>query len=177
MTCIVGLVHEGKVYMGADSQAASSWDKRTVRHPKIFQTGPFLIGYTTSFRMGQLLQYRLEVKPQGSEDDYAYMATSFVEAVREVLKDYGFAKVEHNQEEGGTFLIGYKGKLYGLQDDMAVLDYMDSYSAVGCGRAYALGVMEALSDKPPKFRVKQALAISALFSNGVSPPFDILEQP
>lgn len=175
MTCIIGLIHDGRVYMGADSQASDGWAKQMVRHPKVFQTGQFLIGYTTSFRMGQLLQYQLEVKPQGDEDDYAYMVTSFVEAVRKVLKDYGYAKVENNQEQGGNFLIGYNGRLYELQSDMAVLDYMDSFSAVGCGRAYALGAMEALADMPPSIRIKQALAISALFSNGVDPPFEILE--
>ena len=60
MTCIVGLEHDGKVYMGGDSAAVGGMDVYPSRIPKVFQAGRYLIGYTTSFRMGQLLQYGLD---------------------------------------------------------------------------------------------------------------------
>jgi ATP-dependent protease HslVU (ClpYQ) peptidase subunit len=176
MTCVVGVAHGGKVYMGADSQGSSGWDKREVLYPKVFNVGQFLIGFTTSFRMGQLLQYQLEVKPQGNEDDYAYMVTAFVESVRELLKNSGWAKVENNQEEGGNFLVGYKGRLYEIQTDMSVLEHADGFDAVGCGRKYALAAVVALKDKDPRVRIYQALEIAELFSNGVGGPFVVLGQ-
>ena len=177
MTCIIGLVHDGKVYMGADSQATGGADKRTTVQPKVFKTGPFLIGYTTSFRMGQLLQYQLEVKPQGEESDYAYLVTSFIEAVRSTLKDHGFAKVDSNQEEGGNFLVGYNGHLYEVNSDMAILENATGLDAVGSGEDYALGAMAALDGLPPEERIKRAFVIVSAFSNSVSGPFVILEQP
>lgn len=55
MTCVVGLVDKGTVYIGVDSAAVQGWTRRKSRVAKVFHRGPFLIGYTTSFRMGQLL--------------------------------------------------------------------------------------------------------------------------
>ena len=90
MTCIVGLVQKGTVYIGADSASVSGWTSRVTRLPKVFRRGPFLIGYTTSFRMGQLLEHALAVPPQGDEsDDMRFMVTTFVESVRALLKERG----------------------------------------------------------------------------------------
>ena len=82
MTCVVGLVHQNKVYIGADSAAVHSWTRRQTSLAKVFRRGPFLIGYTTSFRMGQLLQHELTVPKQQGDDDVHYLVTQFIEAVR-----------------------------------------------------------------------------------------------
>jgi ATP-dependent protease HslVU (ClpYQ) peptidase subunit len=175
MTCIVGLVDETGVYMGADSSSASGWEVRSTKLPKVFKIGEFTIGYTTSFRMGQLLQHKLQVKPQGEETDIAYMVSSFVEAVRNCLKEHGFSKVENNKEEGGAFLVAYRGNLYSIHDDFQVNEMTDGLDACGCGREYALGAMRASEHQPPKDRIEQALSIAAYFSGGVLPPFVVLK--
>ena len=59
MTCIVGLVDDGKVYMGGDAASVDGYIVRTSALSKVFRNGPFLIGYSTSWRMGQILQYHL----------------------------------------------------------------------------------------------------------------------
>ena len=175
MTCVIGLIENGRVYIGADSQAATGWDKQTVAHPKVFKTDRFLIGYTSSFRMGQLLQYQLIVRSQPEiGSDYFYMVGTFVESVRVCLKKYGMAKVENNQEEGGQFMVGYKGGLYEVQSDMAVLEYTDDFSAIGLGRAYALAAMAALHNLPAPERIRRSLEIASEYCNGISEPFIIL---
>jgi len=176
MTCIIGLVSKGKVYMGGDSAGAAGWTVRAVRSPKVFKVGPFIIGYTTSFRMGEILQYHLNVQPQDGESDHEYMVRQFAEAVRATLKDHGFAKVENNVEEGGTFLVGYHGHLYSVDDDFQMTEHSDGYDACGCGQEFALGAMMALEglELKPKERIRRALKIAAHFSGGVLPPFHIL---
>ncbi len=61
MTCIVALIHENKVFMGGD--AAASDDKSGLifqrTDPKVFKVGQYGIGFVDSFRMGQILQYKL----------------------------------------------------------------------------------------------------------------------
>lgn len=53
MTCIVGYVTPAReVVMGADSAGVAGYDLRIRRDVKVFHAGPFLIGYTSSFRMG-----------------------------------------------------------------------------------------------------------------------------
>ena len=67
MTCIVGLVHEGVVYIGGDSAGVAGLSL-VVRADEMFRNGDFLMGFTTSFRMGQLLRYKL-YPPRRHPDD------------------------------------------------------------------------------------------------------------
>jgi ATP-dependent protease HslVU (ClpYQ) peptidase subunit len=180
MTCIVGLVHDGKVFMGADSAGASGWDSVVRRDSKIFHAGPFLMGFTTSFRMGQLLRYKLAVPGRSeNQDQHAYMVTDFVDAVRECLKTGGYAKKDNEVETGGTFLVAYQGHLYQIQDDYQVMESADAFDACGCGSAVAKGAMFATEDilLPPKHRLMLALQAAERFNNGVCGPFHIEVTP
>lgn len=171
MTCIIGLVHKDRVYMGGDSMAAASWDMQAVRHPKVFKTGEFIIGYTDSFRMGQLLQYEFAPPGHDSLTPRAYMTSVFPEAVRKLFADKGYLWVENSRESGGEFIVGYRGALYTVQSDFSVLQYREAFTAVGCGKPYALGAMACMEALSPKRRIRQALQIAAQFSNGVCAPF------
>ncbi len=176
MTCIIGLEHKGKVYMGGDSAAASGWDITRVVLPKVFLRDEFLIGYTTSFRMGQLLQFNLNIPEKSQdEDDLHYLITKFIPAIRECLKAGGYTKIENNVEENGDFLIGYHGKLYHVESDFSINRYMHGFDAVGCGTAYAYGAMAAQKNDNPKLCIERALEIASQFSNGVCSPFYVLE--
>lgn len=176
MTCIVGLVSSGRVYMGGDSAGASGWLVRPLRNPKVFEVGPFIIGGTDSLRMRDVLRYHLEVQPQDGESDHEYMVCQFAEAARATLKEHGFAKVENNVEEGGTFLVDYRGHLYWADSDFQITEHIDGYDACGCGQEFALGAMMALEGLPPKKRIKRALEIAAHFSGGVMNPFVVVKQ-
>ena len=172
MTCIVGLVHRGTVYIGGDSASVQGWTSRITRLPKVFRRGPFLIGYTTSFRMGQLLQFGLEPRVQAAgEDDMRFMVTEVAERVRLLLKERGVAKVESNAETGGQFLVGYRSRLYSVMSDFQVNEMADGYDAVGSGAEYALGALRAMTGASPQARVRRALDVSAHFSMAVCPPF------
>lgn len=172
MTCIVGLVHEGKVYMGADSAASSGFDRHLTSLHKVFRTGKFLLGYTTSFRMGQILQYHLTVRTQFTEEtDEQYMVVAFVEAVRECLKGKGFAKIDNNVEEGGEFLVGYNGHIYQLESDFQINHWQHGMGACGAGEDYALATLLALPNLEPEERIRRALEIASELSSYVSPPF------
>jgi len=93
MTCIVGVVDKGKVYMGADSAGVGGLDLRVRKDPKVFKNGPFLIGCTSSFRMIQLLQYSFKApRHDKSLSEDKYMATKFIDAVRECFSGGGFCK-------------------------------------------------------------------------------------
>lgn len=175
MTCVVGIVEGERVYIGADAAAAEGWEVRESKVAKVFVNGLFTIGYMTSFRMGQILQYQLRVAPQGPEGEMEYLVCTFVEVVRECLKVYGFSRVENNVEEGGFFLVGYKGRLYEVAGNFQVNSYADGVMAIGCGREYALGALKALETMPARERVVRALEVAAYYSGGVLGPFSVLE--
>ncbi len=180
MTCIVGVKTGDECWMGADSAAADGWEVRAVKQPKLFwlDSGRFTIGYTTSFRMGQILQYHLQIplqeEPQNAQNDFAYMVRVFVRAVRDCLRGHGFTKIENSQEEGGTFLVAYRGDIYEICSDFQVYQSADNLYAIGCGAGYALGAMYTL-DPPPQERCKVGLKAAAHFSGAVIKPFVVLE--
>jgi len=175
MTCIVGLEHEGKVYIGADSMAATNgWDQLTVSSPKVFKKDDFLIGYTTSFRMGQILKHHLKVNIHSEEMlDEEYMVTEFIESVRTCLKEKGFSEINNNKEDGGNFLVGYHGKLYEIGSDYQINRWREGIASCGCGADFAKAVVKVLGDRPPMERIRRALEIADYFSAGVKPPFQI----
>jgi ATP-dependent protease HslVU (ClpYQ) peptidase subunit len=172
MTCVIGLVHGSRIYIGVDSSSVQGWTRRTSNLRKVFRKGPLLIGYTTSFRMGQLLEHQLQVPAQRPEQsDEAYMVTTFVEHVRTLLKERGFSKIESNAETGGQFLVGYRGRLHSIQTDFQVGEMSEGLDAIGSGAEYALGAMAAMPRLPPHKRIQRALQIAAHFNMGVCPPF------
>ena len=169
MTCIVGIVHKKKVFIGADSLGSNRiWQKTLRKDPKVFKNGDFLIGYTSSFRMGQLLRFNFQppVHPL-KMDDYEYMVKLFIPAVRECFKDGGFAEKDKEQESGGIFLVGYRGELYCVESDYQVGVSYDGFDSVGCGDDLAKGALFVNKNKHPKERIRQAIEAAAHFSAGV----------
>lgn len=180
MTCIAGLVHDGKVYIGGDSAGVNSVYDLTVRaDEKVFRNGDFLFGFTSSFRMGQLLRYALSPPNLYGRDVMTYLCTDWINAVRDCLKSGGYARKENETESGGTFLLGFKGRLFEVHGDYQVGEPVDRYAAVGCGDSYAKGVLYAsansqIATTDPEPRILLALAAAERHSAGVRGPFTVL---
>ncbi|KQP43921.1 hypothetical protein [Pseudorhodoferax sp. Leaf274] len=172
MTCIVGLVHEGRVYIGGDSAGVSGLDLNVRRDQKVSVKSGFAFGFTTSFRMGQLIQYAFEPPKRHPEKDLmAYMVTDFVDALRSCLKAGGFARKDSEVEQGGSFLVGHAGRLFAIHGDYQVAEATCGYDAVGCGEGYAKGALFATAKHTPADRIDMALAAAESHSAGVRGPF------
>ncbi|MEU1275321.1 hypothetical protein [Streptomyces sp. NPDC005799] len=172
MTVIVGLVHRKRVHLAADSAGVSGYRLTIRRDPKVFTNGPYAFGFTTSFRMGQLLHHAFE-PPHPEGDLNRFMATSFINAVRTCLKDGGWARKDSDQEQAGTFLVGVHGRLFAVDSDYQVGEPDDQYAAVGCGDELALGALHATADLDltPRQRLTAALRASDHHNAGVAAPF------
>lgn len=178
MTVIVALKSAGKIIMGADSAGVAGYSLVVRADRKIYRVGEMLIGFTTSFRMGQLLGYKLKLPdhdPRTSVEKY--MTTDFIDAVRQCLKDGGYATKDKEAEQGGTFIAAYRGGIYSIEGDYQVGIPDSNFWAVGCGFDLALGAFSATAAMAvePKERVMLALHAAAQFSAGVRPPFFIEE--
>lgn len=180
MTCIVGYAEpDGAVSIAGDSAGMDDGYNVVLRaDTKVFHRAPFLIGFTTSFRMGQILRYAWTppTRYDGISDE-VYLYRDCTTSMRTALKDGGFAKIEHTREEGGTFLLAFKGVLYCVYSDFQIARSQLPYASVGCGFAYAMGVLYGLSphmahpDVPLGRRLRRALEAAAQFSGGVRAPF------
>lgn len=179
MTCIVGLVEDGKIYLGGDSAGIADDDIQRIDTPKVFQKQHLLIGYTWSFRMGQIIQYA-DKFPELFEhpDNYTYLIKHFVPFLRAEFKDAGWLRTEDSQDLGGKFLVGIRGELFVIHAHFQVLRMFDNFNAIGSGSQYALGAMRILkhnTDKEPAIKVGLALAAASYFSTSVGGPFVIKE--
>lgn len=177
MTCIVGLEHKGRVYIGGDSAGtAGNMHQRLRKDKKVFIRGPFIIGFCGSFRMGQLLQHTMALPvPNPERTDVGFMVNEFVDSVRACLSEENKHLVGDNKLSP-YFLVGYNGKLFNIQGDYQVGQPEAGFDAVGSGADIAIGAMFASTaiDDPIK-RIKQALAASAESNAAVRPPFHILK--
>ena len=181
MTCIVGLTDKNKVYIGGDAASASAYSMRISAVPKVFRNGPFVIGYTSSWRMGQILEHHLRIDeselPRAGNSLHEFMVCVFVEKVRDLFKELGYSTVENNEETAGQFLVGCYGHLYYVDKDYQVNETINGMDACGSGEDYALGALYATKDTAlnPYQRIDTALEAAAEFCSVVRPPFRVLE--
>jgi len=175
MTCIVAIIHpDGSIHMGADSAASNSnHEIRTRKDPKIYKVGEFLFGFTGSFRMGQILGYKFsapEHRPDHSIEKY--MHTDFIDYVRELFHVNGYAQNESGKESGGFFIVGYRGRLFGVQSDYQIEERTTPYTSIGSGSEVALGSLFSTTDvKCPQERLELALRAAEAFNYTVRSPF------
>lgn len=186
MTAIVGLTHQGRVHIGGDAAAVGGYTLEIRKDPKVFtlpqrETGRpeqphvWAFGYTTSFRMGQILQYGF-TPPTLTDDLDRVMRTTFVDALRTAFKQAGWARTDNGVEETGQFLVGVAGRLFTVDEDYQVGEPADGYAAVGCGRAIASGSLHTTQGLGwgPEERLTAALEAAAHHSAGVAGPFTLV---
>jgi ATP-dependent protease HslVU (ClpYQ) peptidase subunit len=182
MTCIAALIDGKKVIMGGDSAGVAGLSLSVRKDRKVFKRKDhggtiWLFGFTSSFRMGELIQFnlRLPAVKADEKDLYKFMVTKFIPALRSCLKKGGWAKKDKEQEKSGFFLVGLKGRIFHIQSDYQVAESIDPYYAVGCGDDLALGSLYTSQNEPnPKKRIQLALEAAQKFSAGVREPFVII---
>lgn len=174
MTCIVVLIKNGDVYMGGDSFGGSSNSKNMYTRSKVFLKERFVVGYTSSFRMGQILEFDWEPPKQLNEDDYEYLVTKVVPSIQKIFKDKKYGTEKDGEQEGGAFLIGYNGKCYYVQNDFSVLEPQDGYDSVGSGYKLALGSLASTEDwDDPEQRIRKAIEVAEKYQPTVGGPINI----
>jgi ATP-dependent protease HslVU (ClpYQ) peptidase subunit len=176
MTCIVGVKDKGKVWIGGDSAGGNQFVIENRIHPKVFRNGLYLIGYTTSFRMGQLLEVATLPIPEPDEDLYRFMITKFVNVIRSTFEGSGWAgKDEEGKASGGNFLVGVNGHLFDIQADFQVGENQAGYAACGSGGDVALGSLHSTQGKHPRVRIEKALEAAQAHTPFVRGPFTITQ--
>jgi len=187
VSCVIGLRDdEGGIWIGADSASIQGWDMVLRKDAKVFrrlyggeQQEPMVIGFTGSYRMGQILQYEMTLEDLDLYTDAAamdYMVQSFIPAAREALRKGGALAYENGEERCHEFLVGFRGHLYYIGRDFQVGEPQDPFIAVGCGAQAAMGAMVVLkyTEAAPRTKIVAALGAAEHLNIGVRKPFTVL---
>lgn len=177
MTCIVGVEINNKTYMGSDSSAVTDTNKWAVDEPKLFIRDGLLFGYAGCFRMANLIQYQLKVpKHRKSMTDKEYLNVPLIEELRRVFRANDYTYDQTSNES--SLLIGYRGKLYTLENGYILTRTMGKYAAIGTGAAVALGSLYAtkeLGGLKPEQRLQLALRAAVEHSRGICAPYHYMD--
>jgi len=183
MTCIVAIAQGGRVVMGGDSAlTADDFSQLSMAETKVFRKGEFLIGGSGSARGGQLMRFKFNPpkRPRTMDAD-EYMATLWIDALREVFKSGGhmyFDEAGGEESSGTNALIGYRGAVWLMEGgDLQIERLRDPYVTIGSGGIVALGALYAtkdIVDMELEKRVKTALEAACKYNAACRPPFTIL---
>lgn len=180
MTCIVAVEHEGKVWVGGDAAASDESEIVSRWNDKVFSLGEFVIGYSGSFRIGQLLQYAFSPPEQTSKQtDMEYMVVDFVGSLRALLKDNGAVSKENEVESHDAgIVVGYRGRIYLIESDFHVGRALETFVALGDGAPFARGALHAIrkleKDLPLDDKILSCLEIAEACCASVRGPFKII---
>jgi ATP-dependent protease HslVU (ClpYQ) peptidase subunit len=169
MSCVLGLLNNGKLYMGSDGVATTDdGEKRPILCNKIFRNKEYLIGFTGSVRHGQLLGPRYFNAPSNIYD--------FPEAIRGKFVDSGaiLSTDTGQQVHSSNFLVGYKGRLFEILIDFQLNEIMGNFTAIGSGAPYAMGSLFASKKwKSPEKRIVNALDAASEYDGSCGAPYCI----
>jgi ATP-dependent protease HslVU (ClpYQ) peptidase subunit len=154
VTCIVGIIHNDRCWIGGDSVVSWSGIGVVMNEPKVRAVGGYVLGVSGGLRETNLAM--TWGAPQwGGADAYRWLVRKYVTRWRRELKRAKISKPELWQ------LLGINGQLFAIGTRGSVHSWADGYGAIGCGTDVALGVLEATRGERPKRRIKAALRAAA----------------
>ncbi len=140
MTCIIAVGKDKDVYMAADTLGSNGHNNSRDANSKIIKMdGGVLVGYSASYRLGQLLRYEFKIPSRrvghlGDSHMY-YMITKFIPRLQVLfgVNEYDMAKDE------ASLVVAFDGEVFLISHDLSVFQPMDGVMAIGSGAETAMG--------------------------------------
>lgn len=183
MTCIVGIVHEGAVYLGCDSLSSDSHRKWTRTDPKVFLVGGgdgvhrMAAGICGSWRLRDVLQWEVELSaPRAGVSPEKWVRSDFLAEVRTKMRDGGALQKSDGVETLGwaDFLLAAGDRLYYIGNDLHVGICEPWGDAIGSGVDIARAVLyDRREQSDPVEKLLAALRAAEALITTVRGPFVI----
>ena len=181
MTCIVGIEHQNKVYIGGDSAISDEYCVDSCYdNEKVFTIPPYIFGICGSMRVTQIIHYAFNALGDENNDnaDIAFLVTKFTSKLRKLLQSNGISLTSDNGDilPDTSFLLGFKNKLYTVDNDFQIVRNDCGYASVGTGSEVAIGALYATKDLnlDPYKRLQIALEASSTHTLHVRSKFHYL---
>lgn len=188
MTCIVAIAGTPSVLacdsLGSDGYIKQDYHNKkivmlqTVREQKDFSCAPVsvAIGYVNSFRMGDLLTYKLKLPIIAVDQNILdYLVCALIPRVIACFDENHYSRNNEGAKYGGEFCIGIEQRVFIVQSDFSVLEPVCGYASIGSGADVALGALYASAHLPTVERAKLAVQASARFSPSVGGAVHVLQ--
>lgn len=149
MTAIVGVKGKKGVLLAGDSQMSGYNSNREVLDTKVFLCSDVLgFAYCGWPRLAQIVMYHLgdfDDPPLGM-DEQKWAIKEFIPRLRDITEYHGYLHVHHNVEHLGAsaFLMAVRGRLFTVDEMLAVTEHRQPYEALGSGEEVAIGAMKSL---------------------------------
>ncbi len=177
MTCIVAYKGKESLFIGGDRQGSAGHYISSRKKAKVFlkdfrreiapdqdnsllRTNKMIMGYTSSFRMGDILEHVFESPdlPQGMDEE-KYMVKLFIPALIGCYTDNQWLKIVNEIPEGGKFIVGFNNRLFTVERDFQVSEEESYYIAIGCGADLAKGAFSAMEEIDAVINIEDRIKI------------------
>jgi ATP-dependent protease HslVU (ClpYQ) peptidase subunit len=169
MSCVIGLLNNGRLYMASDGIATTEeGERRPVICIKLFKNKNYLIGYTGSVRHGQVLGPKFFEPPTNVYE--------LPDAIRQKFIDTGcILTTETGQQvHSSNILVGYRGHLFEILIDFQMNEVSGDFTSIGSGSPYAMGSLFATKKwKSPEKRIINALDCAREYDRSCGRPYAI----
>lgn len=171
MTCLVGLEHDGAVYLAGDSCVCIGEDQwARCREPKVRAAHGLCWGASGSGRACDVAMAWEPPRYPGKGDRWRWLVTEALPRLQQALADADAGKLTKVD-----LLIGVAGRLYRVADGCAFSDPR-GYAAIGvevaCGAA--LGSMAKAGWRTPRRRLETALEAATEVGPWCREPFVVV---
>lgn len=181
MTCVVGYLDRDakQAWLGADSGIANDTQRYTLAHPKVFVKQGILFGVSGSWRLSQIIQYRLALEdtkhPVHCLTKWA--AQTLVPRIQKCCIGNGYSFDDKDDPLNAQILMATRTQLVLIDTDLSVQEYTIPYVAIGAGEEYAMGSLYATMKcgaMDHREQVLCALEAANKFAPSVTMPFNII---
>lgn len=178
MTCIVGIKHNKKIYLGGDSAMTNQVGQQSLSaESKVFTNGKVAFGICGSPKLMNPLRLMKIPSRKLGQDVREFVAKFLVPAIETALKEGGCVteSPEHGSIFEGAILIGFAGILYRMESNFQLISDAHGFDSIGSGADIAVGSLHATKrGMKPRPRILAALEAAAIGNSGVRPPFTIV---
>ncbi|MHA1816661.1 MAG: hypothetical protein ACTSX1_11685 [Candidatus Heimdallarchaeaceae archaeon] len=170
MSCVIGLLQDGKLYIGSDGIATTEeGERRPIIATKIFTNKGYLIGFTGSVRTGQLIGPKYFDPPTNIYE--------LSDSIREHILQKGSLIVSGETQQhlqSCNFLVGYQGRLFEILIDFQMNEISGAFTAIGSGAVYSFGSLFATKKwKSSEKRIINALDAACEYDRSCGRPYTI----
>lgn len=172
MTCIVGVQHEGQVWLGGDSFVYYDESCVISKVPKVWSAGGMVFGGAGDGAADNALFTWQPPRWPGKGNPLSWARRILCPSLEEALGTLRkWPEVD--------MLMGIGGMLLTVDSDLFLAQPADGYTAIGAGREPALGVLYGTDDTAfalvsPRPRIVKALEAAERFTTKVRRPWRVV---